>query len=108
MIEVNEENFAEEVKGREGIVVVDFYAEWCGPCKMVAHVLEDLVSDVGWTDTNAEVVKVNVDASPELTAEHNVRGIPAIVFYKDGELLEDRITGSTQKQKILDIISNNL
>ncbi len=74
MLELNEANFIEET--REGVVLVDFYTQWCGPCKMMAPTLEKL--------TNAKVVKFDVGGNPAFAAKHNVQAVPCLVFLKDG------------------------
>jgi thioredoxin 1 len=78
MKNVNESNFVEETK--DGIVIVDFYAEWCGPCKALTPILELI--------TGAKVVKVNVDENQDLAAKHAVSAIPKILFMKDGVVVE--------------------
>lgn len=87
------ENFKEVIK--EGIWIVDFYADWCGPCKMLGPVLEEL-------DRN--VLKVNVDNHESLATEFGVMSIPTICFFKDGKL-ENRVIGFRSKDEIEEIIS---
>lgn len=89
MMELNESNFAAETS--TGVVVVDFHATWCGPCRMLAPVLEQL--------TGAKVVKVNVDGNQSLAAKHNVSSIPKLLFMKDGQVI-DQLTGLASKQVI--------
>lgn len=87
MINVNESNFNEETS--TGVVVVDFYADWCGPCKLLGPVLEKI--------TDAKVVKVNIDDNQNLAAEHKVSAIPKLLFMKDGKVLDQMMGLSTQK-----------
>jgi thioredoxin 1 len=82
MTELNESNFTENT--REGLVLVDFYAPWCGPCRAVAPVLEYL--------ENVEVFKVNIDDAPSLASDNNVMQIPTLLFLKDGVEV-DRVVG---------------
>lgn len=82
MLELNESNFAQETS--EGLVLVDFYAPWCGPCRAVAPALEQL--------TDVKVAKLNVDDAQELAVEFSVQSIPCLVFLKDGVEV-DRMLG---------------
>lgn len=67
----------------EGITIVDFYADWCGPCKALAPTLDQLTEQ---NDSKVKVIKVNVDSSPEVAQKYDVRGIPALFFFKEGEV----------------------
>jgi thioredoxin 1 len=82
MIEINESNFSAETG--TGLVLVDFYADWCPPCRMLIPVLEKV--------TGAKVVKVNVDSCQELASRYNISAIPKLLFMKDGEVV-DEISG---------------
>jgi putative thioredoxin len=86
-VEVTEETFAQDVIERsyERPVVVDFWAEWCGPCHALAPVLEQAVAERG----DVELVKVDVDASPELSAEYGIRGIPAVKAFRNGRVVAE-------------------
>ena len=92
------ENFDEEVA--EGIVLIDMFADWCGPCKMVAPVIEELSKEV----TDAKVVKVDVDASPEIGARFQVRSIPTFVVLKDGVMVDRVVGASADKKFYLELI----
>ena len=89
MVELDESNFAE--KTSEGVVVVDFYAPWCAPCRALSPILEKI--------ENANVYKVNVDDSPELSTKFNVYSIPLVVFMKDGVEVE-RVVGLQSQEAI--------
>ena len=84
MIEINENSFQEEVINYKGKVLVDFNAEWCGPCKMLRPALEKLAEE----NKNIKVVSVNVDNNPDLARKFNVFSIPCLVVIKDGKELE--------------------
>lgn len=78
---INQENFADEVLNAKKPVLVDFWAEWCGPCRMMAPVLDQLAE----RHPDVRVVKVNVDEQPELAARFQVTGIPTLVLFRDGQ-----------------------
>ncbi len=81
---VTEKDYAEEVK--EGIVLVDFYADWCGPCKMIAPILETFASK----HEDVKVLKVNVDEEQGLAMEHEIMAIPTLLLYKDGKIVSNK------------------
>jgi len=98
MMELNESNFTAETS--TGVVVVDFHAPWCGPCRMLAPVLEQV--------TGAKVVKVNTDENQALAVQHNISSIPKLLFMKDGQIV-DQLTGLVSKQAIqskIDALNN--
>ena len=86
----NEANFEAEVINSDKPVLVDFWAEWCGPCKMISPLIDQLAEAVGDT---ANVGKVEVDTNQSLAAKYGVRSIPCLLFFKDGEV-KDTITGA--------------
>lgn len=79
MIVINKDNFKTEVEEHEGLVVIDLYADWCGPCRMLAPVLAELEAEY----TDVKFCKINVDEEPELARTFNVSSIPMIAFVKD-------------------------
>lgn len=85
-------------------VLVDFWAEWCGPCKMIAPVLDEIAEERG--DALA-IVKLDVDANPNSAIQYGVMGIPTLILFKDGEVVE-RITGYMPKQRFLDRLEPHL
>ncbi|MGL4773702.1 MAG: thioredoxin [Clostridium sp.] len=88
-------DFESDVRNSKGVVLVDFYADWCGPCKMIAPILEQLSSEI----TDASIYKVNVDESGELASEFNVMSIPTMIIFKDGAPVET-VVGFQPKEAI--------
>ena len=91
----NEENFEEEVLKTEGTVLVDFYADWCGPCKAMSPIIDEIADEVSTT----KVGKVNVDESSELAIKYDVASIPTIMVFKNGEPTKTFV-GVTAKDEI--------
>lgn len=87
----------------EGLTLVDFWAEWCGPCRMLAPVLEKVAAT---PELGAKVGKVNVDENQELASRFNIRGIPTMILFKNGQPV-DQLVGLTNEQSILALIARN-
>ena len=102
-IELNKENFTETV-GSNKPVLVDYWAEWCGPCKMVAPILEEVASDMSEKLT---VGKVDVDANQELAAQLNIMSIPTLILFKDGEIVDQAI-GALSKAQLLSFLEPHI
>ena len=103
-IHLTEQSFDEALTANQGLMMVDFWAEWCGPCKAIAPVLEDLARESAGTITLA---KVNVDENPGLAARYGIRSIPTILFVKQGKVA-DQVIGAvpkTQLKKKLDALA---
>ena len=98
---LTEQNFDEALVAAEGLVMVDFWAEWCGPCRAVAPVLEDVAEA---SEGRVTLLKVNVDENPGLAARYGVRSIPTILFVKDGTVV-DRVVGAVPKAALQDIVN---
>ena len=100
-IELTSENF--DVT-KEGVALVDFWAPWCGPCRMIAPIIEELANDY---DGKAKICKVNADEAQDLAVQFGVRSIPTILFFKDGEL-KAQLIGAQSKQIIADKLNSLL
>jgi thioredoxin 1 len=85
---VSEATFGEEVKKADKPVLVDFWAEWCGPCRSVAPILEELSKEF---DGQVKIVKLDVESNPNIAQAYNIRGIPALLLFKDGQVADQRI-----------------
>ncbi len=96
---VNEKNFNEEVINKKGVYLIDFYANWCGPCMMLSPVLEEIAS----SRAGYNILKVNVDENQNLTMDMGIDTIPTICIYKDGELQEKHI-GYKSKEEVLKVL----
>src|SRR5262245_12206050 len=100
VVHLTEQTFDEALAAAEGIWMVDFWAAWCGPCRAIAPVLEELASA---SDGRVTLAKVNVDESPALAARFEIRSIPTILFFKDGAVV-DRIVGAVPKAVLQGIV----
>ena len=99
IIKANSQNFEEEVIKSEKIVLVDFYADWCGPCKMLSPIIDEVAEE----NDDIKVVKVNVDDSQDLAMKYQVMSIPTLVVIKNGSEI-NRLVGLIDKAQILNLI----
>jgi thioredoxin 1 len=87
-VELTDSNFDEIIKSGDKPVLVDFWAEWCGPCKMIAPVVEELANDY---DGKAVIAKVDVDSNPSVSAKYGIRSIPTLLVFKNGEIVDKQV-----------------
>lgn len=101
-IAIDDARFESEVLKSDKPVVVDFWAEWCGPCKLLSPIIDELAVEMG---EKVKVVKVNIDESPESPTKYGVRGIPTLMIFKNGQLVDTRV-GSMPKSQLSEWIEN--
>lgn len=101
MLNVNDTNFETEVLNHKGLVLIDFYADWCGPCKNFGPIFEEFASET----SDVKCIKVNVDEST-IARKYRVMSIPTIILFKDGEVC-DRFIGVMQKKDLSEFVNKN-
>jgi len=101
-LELTNDNFEETVN--TGVSLVDFWAPWCGPCRMIAPVIEELAGDF---EGKANICKVNTDEQQDLAVKYGIRSIPTILIMKNGEIV-DQVVGASSKQALTDKINHQL
>lgn len=101
---VSDASFEADVLKSEGPVLVDFWAEWCGPCKQIAPALEEIAADM---EGRLTVAKVNIDENPGIPGRYGVRGIPTLILFKNGQVAATKV-GALPKSKIVDWIETSM
>ena len=101
---VTDQSFADDLLGASGPVLVDFWAEWCGPCKMIAPALEEISTDLG---DKVTIAKLNIDENPDTPGRYGVRGIPTMLLFKDGQPVAQKV-GAAPRSQIQQWIEGNL
>lgn len=100
IINVNKDNFEEEVLKSDKKVLVDFWAGWCGPCKTMSTIIDDIAEKIG---NDVKICKVNVDEEESLTIKYNISSIPTLLVFKNGNI-ENMTVGVQNKEKIVDLL----
>lgn len=104
MKHVSDESFQEDVLNASGPVLVDFWAEWCGPCKQIGPILDELDTELSEQVT---IAKVNIDDNPETPSKYSVRGIPTLILFHNGEVVGTKV-GVDPKNKLIEWIKNTI
>lgn len=105
ILEITDDNFADEIEKGEGLYMIDFWAVWCGPCRLVAPIVEQLADE--YKDKGLKVGKLDVDTNPQTAVRFAVRSIPSILFFKDGELV-DQVVGAVPRPHLEERIKAHL
>ncbi len=96
IIHVTDSSFEEDVLKSEAPVMVDYWAEWCGPCKMIAPVLDEIADE--YNEKNLKIAKINIDENPATPQKYAVRGIPTLMIFKDGEVAGTKVGAASKSQ----------
>jgi len=99
----SDSTFQDDISSQSKLVLVDFWAEWCGPCKQISPILEEIANE----KDNLNILKLNIDENPATPQKYNVRGIPTLMLFKDGKLIDTKI-GSLPKSSLEDWINSYL
>ena len=99
----SDSTFQDDISSQSNLVLVDFWAEWCGPCKQISPILEEISNE----KENLNILKLNIDENPVTPQKYNVRGIPTLMLFKDGKLIDTKI-GSLPKSSLEDWINSYL
>ncbi|MBE5939721.1 MAG: thioredoxin [Lachnospiraceae bacterium] len=100
VVNVKTETFTEEVENSKEPMMIDFYATWCGPCKMVGQVIDEIAKEY---DGNVKICKIDVDAEPELAVKYRIMSVPTILTMRNGEVIK-RVTGARTKNNIISML----
>ncbi|WP_423906357.1 thioredoxin TrxA [Candidatus Spongiihabitans sp.] len=104
IVHVSDQSFKEEVLKSDGPVLIDYWAEWCGPCKMIAPILEQLADEYG---EKIKIAKLNIDDNPETPPKYGIRGIPTLMLFKNGNVEATKV-GAVSKSQLIDFIDSNV
>ncbi len=104
IVAVTDDSFEADVLKSETPVLVDYWAEWCGPCKMIAPLIDEISQDYA---DKIRVAKLNIDENPVTPQKHNIRGIPTLMIFKDGDVAATKV-GALSKSQLTDFIDSNL
>lgn len=101
---ISDDSFEDDVLKSDTPVLVDFWAEWCGPCRQIAPALEEIAGEMG---EQVKIAKINIDHNPEAPTRYGVRGIPTMILFKNGEVQATKV-GAQPKSKIVEWIEDNI
>lgn len=104
IVQLTDDSFESDVLNASGLVLVDFWAEWCGPCKMIAPLLNDIAEEYSDTVT---VGKLNIDQNAGTPPKYGIRGIPTLLLFKEGNIIDTKV-GALSKTQLKEFIDNNL
>ena len=99
----SDSTFQDDISSQSNLVLVDFWAEWCGPCKQISPILEEIANE----KENLNILKLNIDENPATPQKYNVRGIPTLMLFKDGKLIDTKV-GSLPKSSLINWIDSYL
>ena len=102
--DLTDENFSKNILESKGITLVDFWAPWCGPCRQLSPIVEELAKEMAG---KLEVYKCNIDENPETPSKYSVRGIPTLMIFKEGKLIDTKV-GALSKPALHEWVKNNL
>ena len=101
---ITDAEFKEKVLNSTKPVLVDFWAEWCGPCKMLSPILDEIAKEFG---DKIDIAKIDIDSNPNIPSEYGVRGIPALMLFKDGKVVDTKV-GVSPKDTLINWINSNI
>jgi thioredoxin 1 len=104
IVHTNDENFEADVLNSDKVVLLDFWAEWCAPCKMIAPLLDEAADQY---EDKLKVAKINIDENPNTPAKYQIRSIPTLMLFKDGSVLAQKL-GAMPKKDLTDFLETNL
>ena len=103
IINITDEEFEDSILKNSGVCLVDFWAEWCGPCKQISPILEEIASEENYAIT---IAKINIDENPRIATDYGIRSIPTMLLFSNGELKDTKV-GVLPKQELNDWIKSN-
>jgi thioredoxin 1 len=104
IVHVSDQSFEQEVINSDVPVLIDYWAEWCGPCKMIAPIIEEIAAEYG---EKIKIAKFNIDENPETPPKYNIRGIPTLMLFKDGNVEATKV-GAVSKSQLAEFIESNI
>lgn len=104
IVHISDASFADEVLNADGPVLIDYWAEWCGPCKMIAPILDELAEEYG---DRLKIAKLNIDENPETPPKYGIRGIPTLMLFKNGAVEATKV-GAVSKSQLAAFIDSNV